>query len=231
MIYRHLIRHQRQWERLAAAFRKDRLAHAHLFYGPPGSGKLAHAVELAAMVNCRQPGENGACGQCPSCAKFKVLQHPNLQLITPLPRRVTITKNDPAIKALKPADIDRLVEETARLAEDPYHKLKVDGAQSILINSVRDIRKAIHLAPAEQGWRTYLILEAEKLCFPQPTAANALLTRSARWSPLKAWGMKLAKTRGHRRAVIAVARKLAVILHRVWIDDTQFRWGTEGARS
>ena len=63
------------------------------------------------------------------------------------------------------------------------------------------------------------------------TAANALLTRSARWSSLKAWGMKLAKTRGHRRAVIAVARKLAVILHRVWIDDTQFRWGTEGARS
>jgi transposase len=63
------------------------------------------------------------------------------------------------------------------------------------------------------------------------TAANALLTRSSRWSPLKAWGMKLAKTRGHRRAVIAVARKLAVILHRVWIDDTQFRWGTQGARS
>ena len=63
------------------------------------------------------------------------------------------------------------------------------------------------------------------------TAANALLTRSARWSPLKAWGMKLAKTRGHRRAVIAVARKLAVIMHRVWIDDTQFRWGTEAVRS
>jgi len=63
------------------------------------------------------------------------------------------------------------------------------------------------------------------------TAANVLLTRTARWSPLKAWGMKLAKTRGHRTAVVAVARKLAVILHRVWIDDTQFRWGTEGARS
>jgi transposase len=47
------------------------------------------------------------------------------------------------------------------------------------------------------------------------TAANAMLTRSSKWSPLKAWGMKLAKTRGHRRAVIAVARKLAVILHRM----------------
>jgi transposase len=63
------------------------------------------------------------------------------------------------------------------------------------------------------------------------TAANAMLTRSSKWSSLKAWGMKLAKSRGHRRAVIAVARKLAVILHRMWIDDTQFRWGTEAARS
>ncbi|MCP4299176.1 MAG: IS110 family transposase [Gammaproteobacteria bacterium] len=63
------------------------------------------------------------------------------------------------------------------------------------------------------------------------TAANAMLTRTAKWSSLKAWGMKIAKTRGHRRAVVAVARKLAVVLHRIWIDDTQFRWGMEGARS
>ena len=63
------------------------------------------------------------------------------------------------------------------------------------------------------------------------TAANAMLTRSSRWSPLKAWGMKLAKTRGHKKAVIAVARKLAVILHRMWIDETQFQWGMQGVRS
>jgi transposase len=62
-------------------------------------------------------------------------------------------------------------------------------------------------------------------------AANSMMTRSSQWSPLKAWGMKLAKTRGHKRAVIAVARKLAVILHRIWIDDTQFRWSAEAARS
>jgi len=62
-------------------------------------------------------------------------------------------------------------------------------------------------------------------------AANSMLTRSSKWSPLKAWGVKLAETRGHKKAVIAVARKLAVILHRRWIDDTQFRWSTEAARS
>ncbi|MEE8303347.1 MAG: IS110 family transposase, partial [Candidatus Tectomicrobia bacterium] len=57
------------------------------------------------------------------------------------------------------------------------------------------------------------------------TAANAMMTRGSKWSSLKVWGMQLAKTRGHRRAVVAVARKLAVILHRMWLDDTQFRWG------
>jgi len=44
-----------------------------------------------------------------------------------------------------------------------------------------------------------------------------------RVSTLKAWGLRLAKTRGHRRAVIAVARKLAVILHRMWVQDTDFQ--------
>jgi transposase len=55
-------------------------------------------------------------------------------------------------------------------------------------------------------------------------AAHALVTRTAAWSSLKAWGVRLAKTRGHRRAVIAVARKLAVILHKMWITGTDFRW-------
>ena len=60
-------------------------------------------------------------------------------------------------------------------------------------------------------------------------AANAMMTRSSRWSPLKVWGMQLAKKRGHKRAVVAVARKLAVILHRMWLDGSTYRWGTEGA--
>lgn len=63
------------------------------------------------------------------------------------------------------------------------------------------------------------------------TAAHALMTRSIGWSSLKAWGMRLMKTKGRRKAVVAVARKLAVILHRMWIDGEEFRWGTEGAKS
>jgi transposase len=61
------------------------------------------------------------------------------------------------------------------------------------------------------------------------TAAHAMVTRSYTWSTLKAWGVRLAKTRGLRRAVTAVARKLAVILHRMWVQGTTFRLTRETA--
>jgi transposase len=55
-------------------------------------------------------------------------------------------------------------------------------------------------------------------------AAHSLLTRVTRWSTLKAWGMAIAKRRGLRRATVAVARKLGIILHRMWVDGSEFRW-------
>jgi len=57
-------------------------------------------------------------------------------------------------------------------------------------------------------------------------AAHSLVVRSSEWSSLKIWGLSLMKTKGHRRAVIAVARKLAVILHKMWIDGTDFHHGS-----
>ncbi|MGA0608477.1 IS110 family transposase [Phenylobacterium sp. VNQ135] len=58
-------------------------------------------------------------------------------------------------------------------------------------------------------------------------AANAMLMRSIAWSSLKAWGVRLMKTKGRRRAVVAVARKIAVVLHRMWVDGSDFRRGSE----
>lgn len=60
-------------------------------------------------------------------------------------------------------------------------------------------------------------------------AANAMLMRSISWSRLKAWGVRLMRTKGRRRAVVAVARKIAVVLHRMWVDGADFRLGSEGA--
>lgn len=59
-------------------------------------------------------------------------------------------------------------------------------------------------------------------------AAQSMLAQSrGSWSWLKAWGLRVAQRRGIRRAAVAVARRLAVILHRMWIDGTDFRWTRE----
>ena len=60
-------------------------------------------------------------------------------------------------------------------------------------------------------------------------AAHSLLIRSSKWSALRSWGMAVAKRRGMARARVAVARKLAVILHRMWADGSEFRWGKQAA--
>ena len=54
-----------------------------------------------------------------------------------------------------------------------------------------------------------------------------LLLRSQTWSSLRAWGVSVARRRGLARGRVAVARKLAVILHRMWRDQTAFRFGKE----
>jgi transposase len=58
-------------------------------------------------------------------------------------------------------------------------------------------------------------------------AASVMLTRTVRFSRLKAWAMGVAKRRGTKKARVALARKLGVILHRMWVDGTTFRWSSE----
>ena len=62
-------------------------------------------------------------------------------------------------------------------------------------------------------------------------AAHSLLIRGRKWSALRAWGMAVAKRRGMARARVAVACKLAVILHRIWVDGGAFRFGRKPAPS
>ena len=56
-------------------------------------------------------------------------------------------------------------------------------------------------------------------------AASVLMTRTRKWSRLRAWGVSVAKRRGMKRAIVAVARKLAVIMHRIWVTGDVFEFG------
>jgi transposase len=89
--------------------------------------------------------------------------------------------------------------------------------------------------PVEQGKSG-----VDKPCPPKETndpllrsylyeAAGVLMTRVRRSCPLKEWALRLAKRVGWKRASIAVARKLAVILHAIWRNGTIFEWRTSEA--
>ena len=60
-------------------------------------------------------------------------------------------------------------------------------------------------------------------------AAQSMLFHSKKWSWLKAWAMQIARRRGMKKAIMALARRLAVIMHRIWVDGTEFRWIREQA--
>lgn len=58
-------------------------------------------------------------------------------------------------------------------------------------------------------------------------AAQVMLTHVKKWSWLKAWAMNVARRRGLCRAIVALARSLAVVMHRMWLDNSEVRWTRE----
>jgi multidrug efflux pump subunit AcrB len=99
------------------------------------------------------------------------------------------------------------------------------GANAIAtLKQVRDrITEAQKRFPDDLTWKiTYDPTSLVRTALYE--AANVLLSRITRFSKLKRWGMDVAKRRGSKRAKVALARKIGIILHRMWIDGTTYRW-------
>lgn len=62
-------------------------------------------------------------------------------------------------------------------------------------------------------------------------AAQSMLTRLEKWCWLKAWAMSIARRHGRKKATVALARRLAVVMHRMWVDGSEFRWTREETTS
>jgi len=86
MRFSEVIGLERMKEELGGGITHNRIAHAQLFYGSKGSGKLALAVAYARRLNCQSPEKNDSCNNCPSCLKFSKLIHPDLHLLFPIIR-------------------------------------------------------------------------------------------------------------------------------------------------
>ena len=162
------------WSQLVSIYKRDKIGNAYLFHGPEGVGKEAMAIKFASLLNCCQADEE-PCLRCQSCMKFNSLQHSNLTIICPFPIEKKISKDDSPIKALSPKTVDLLSQLILKKGNDPYFKLKLPRSNSILINSIREIRKKVYLKNVELGRKMILIFEADKLMAQQGQSGNALL--------------------------------------------------------
>ena len=74
------------------------------------------------------------------------------------------------------------------------------------------------------------LVDSLKVLDPKgPIREAQSMMHSKKWSWLKAWAMQIARRRGIKKAIVALARRLAVIMHRIWVDGTEFRWTREQA--
>lgn len=82
---------QGHWLHLTDCMRRNRLAHALLFSGPPGVGKLQFTAALIGRIFCIQPHEGVACGQCKGCYLYQSGNHPDVKIVECLPKKKNIS--------------------------------------------------------------------------------------------------------------------------------------------
>lgn len=130
----------------------ERIPHAYIFKGPEGVGKKLFARGVAAAVNCRDASVVGACGLCPSCKKFRTLNHPDFLVIRPekgvikidqirkLTKELSYPPYESALRVVVIEDVQTMRREAANallktLEEPPENNLLIltaDASQEIL---------------------------------------------------------------------------------------------------
>ncbi|HRS44731.1 MAG TPA: ATP-binding protein, partial [Tenuifilum sp.] len=83
MFFSDIVGQEQVKERLLLQVKENRVPHAMLLAGPPGTGKLALAVAFAQYLMCTNKNENDSCGVCPACKKVSKLIHPDLHFVYP----------------------------------------------------------------------------------------------------------------------------------------------------
>jgi DNA polymerase III subunit delta' len=114
---------------LSRALTSERLAHAYLLSGPDGVGKTTAALDLAAVLLCRQPLAGKPCGSCPGCTKYRSGNHPDFMRIRPDGAAIKIEQIRKLKKALTfaPFESERRV-----VVLDDVHTMRREAGNSLL---------------------------------------------------------------------------------------------------
>ena len=169
MQFRDIIGQETEKNQLRTAVREGRIAHAQLFAGPAGVGKLALAIAYAQYLACPHRTEEDSCGVCPTCLQYAKLQHPDLHFAFP------IVKSDEGDTCDAFAEKWRgIVSEHKYFdLDDWYRALGVETKQGMIYEKESsEILRKLSLKSFSGGYKIMIIWQPEKM---NTTCANKLL--------------------------------------------------------
>lgn len=161
MFFRDVIGQEEAKQRLIREAKEGKIAHARLFCGPEGIGKLPLAIAYARYLSCQNPGEDDACGHCPNCMKYNKLAHPDLHFVFPIIK----------IKSKDTVSDDFLAEWRELISQTPYFNLNIwlkeMGAENqqaqIYVKESDEIIRKLNLKSSQGGYKIMIIWLPEKM--------------------------------------------------------------------
>jgi DNA polymerase-3 subunit delta' len=171
MFFKEVIGQNSIKQRLIQSVNEERVSHAQLLAGPPGTGKLALAIAYAQYVACTNRQPNDSCGECPSCKKFKKLIHPDLHFVFPVIKT-------PKFK--EPVSDNFLDDWRMMIGRNPYFNIDqwfgqigVENAQGLIYShQSEEIIRKLNLKSYESEYKVMIIWLPEKM---HVACANKLL--------------------------------------------------------
>lgn len=161
MFFKDITGQKEAKQRLIREVKEGKIAHARLFCGPEGIGKLPLAIAYARYLSCSNPTETDACGTCPNCIKFNKLAHPDLHFVFPVIK-----------KKSKDAVSDDFISEWRELInQNPYFNLNMwleeMGAENqqalIYVKESDEIIRKLSLKSSQGGYKIMIIWLPEKM--------------------------------------------------------------------
>lgn len=162
MYFKDIIGQEEAKERLIQNVKEGKIAHAQLFCGGEGIGKLPLAIAYARYLSCQNPNDEDACGKCPNCVKFDKLAHPDLHFVFPVVKK----------KSSKETVSDDYLPEWRELLKDtPYFNLPMwlqamgtENQQALIyVKESDEIIRKLSLKSSQGGYKIMIIWMPEKM--------------------------------------------------------------------
>lgn len=172
MQFKEVLGQEQAKARLIKSVKDQRISHAQLFFGPPGTGKLPLAIAYAQYICCTAPTEDDSCGGCPSCVKFAKLAHPDLHFVFPvvnLKQAGSKTVSDDFIARWR----ETVIAHPYISEHQWYETMGAENKQGFISRSESSaVLRKLSLKSYESEFKVLVVWLAEKMNAP---AANSLL--------------------------------------------------------